>query len=286
MQVNPIGVHTYNIEHAPEKLISHSLVSYANAMPDESTERQMIEQRKYLPATNQFVFTGTNNDYNKLEVLIKKIDITKAKPVSAQVFTYNIINRVPSIIINSLNDYANIMPKDSNERKMIESKKYLPHTKQLVFTGSKENFATVEALIKKIDIPIKNQTDVFAYSITNATPTVISHALDQYANAMPKDSSERQMIESKKYLTHTKQLVFTGSKEDYAKIDALIKKIDIPIKNQTDVFAYSITNATPTVISHALDQYANAMPKDSSERQMIESKKYLPAYETICIYGG
>ena len=66
---------------------------------------------------------------------------------------------------------------------------------------------------------------------------------------MPKDSTERQMIESKKYLPHTNQFVFTGAKDDYAKIDALIKKIDIPIKNPKHVFTYNITNATPTIIT-------------------------------------
>lgn len=247
----------YKPQHASATAIEKSLRDITTNLKKSSLADpgllSAIDSMKYVETTNSLVFTGSPEAIQKVQMLLKEVDIPPQKHAPIQhvgkttFLLYKLQHASPNQITTSLKAITNDLKKSGAADKefvaALNSMKYVKETNSLMFTGTDEALAKVQVLVEKFDVTglaphveVKphepGASNFFIYRPQSLSGADLEKALTEFSENLKTsgldDPSLFRSIATMKYVPNTQSLVFTGDKQTLDRIKELLKDIDIP----------------------------------------------------------
>lgn len=208
-----------------------------------------IASARYNDSTQSIIFTGNPPSLQKIEGLVKEIDIPSAKPAPIQhigkttFMLYKLKVATGPQIMKSLNGIASDLKKsgtsDKNFLAALNSMKYIRETNSLLFTGTEPALEKIKPLVDKFDVPelgIKVTPEVapsnfFIYKPQYLSGPQLESTLTDFADHLKEtglsDPALFNTIHTMKWVEKTGSLVFTGDDKTLARVKELLKEFDV-----------------------------------------------------------
>lgn len=248
IEVKP-GYSIYKVQNTTGDVIEEDLDNLIKNMQStgmkETPLMKVLENIRYVKATNSLLLTGEPAAVTEAEAIIAKYDYPrKAAPSGpGNFFLYKPQNQSAAAIEKSLRDIASNLQQsalaDPQLLSAIGSMKYVESTNSLIFTGSPEAIQKIQAMLKDIDIPTQKhapiqhigKTTFLLYKLQNASPTQITTSLKAISTDLKKsgaaDKEFVSALSSMKYVKETNSLMFTGTEDALGKVQNLVEKFDV-----------------------------------------------------------
>ncbi len=228
-----------------------------------------IQSMKYVEATNTIIFTGTPDALNKIQGLIKDIDIPTGPPihhVGKKVFLlYKIKQAAGPQLAASIKAVTDDLKKTKNGDQdfvdSLETMRYVRETNSLMFTGTEESLNKVEALVEKFDVgsgpsptPVgpSGPTNFYVYKPQALTGPELEHKLNDFTDNLKLTGLSNPdlflAISTMRWVEKTQSLIFTGTQPALDQVKTLLKEIDIsdnmPVSTASEASIQSIDNTS------------------------------------------
>jgi type II secretory pathway component GspD/PulD (secretin) len=252
----------YKPQHLPANQIEHSLKEVATnlkagGLADPSL-LNTIHSAKYVGTTNSFVFTGTQDSLQKVQVLLKDIDTPPQTHSPIQYIgkttflLYKLKNAGGPQIVGSIKSMtANLRKSGTSDRDFIHalnSMKYVQETNSLLFTGTEEALGKVESLIAQFDVASlaspsgdrqisTGQPNFFLYKPVAVPGPDLEKLMNDFAENLKlsglTDPDLFNTIISMRWIEKTQSLVFTGTVKSLDQVKELLRAFDISANSPT-----------------------------------------------------
>jgi type III secretion protein C len=248
----------YKPQHAPAPQIQLSLKdvgeSLKNANLADPSLLKAISSAKYVESTNSLIFTGTPDALQKIQTLIKDIDVPPQTHAAIQhvgkttFLLYKLKNAGSTQIITSIKSMTADLKKSGHGDKdflsALNSMKYIPETNSLLFTGQEEALNRVQDLISQFDVAslsgkdkdvkpvVTGQPNFFLYKPQSLTGPSLQQILNDFADNLKlsglSDPDLFNSINSMRWVETTHSLVFTGTAKALDQVKELLHAFDVP----------------------------------------------------------
>ncbi len=251
----------YKPQSLPAAAIQKSLHDIASNLQQSSLADpgllSTIGSMKYVETTNSIIFTGSPDAIQKIQTLLKDIDIPPQKHAPIQhvgkttFLLYKLQNASPTQITTSLKAIATDLKKSGAADKefiaALGSMKYVRETNSLMFTGSEEALGKVQGLVEKFDVtglsslkpektplpmPESGPSNFFIYRPQAVSADELTRTLNDFAESLKlsglNDPGLFQAIESMRFISNTQSIVFTGNPKTLERVRELLKEFDVP----------------------------------------------------------
>ncbi len=214
-----------------------------------------IKSMKYVEATNSLIFTGTPDALQKVQTLIKDIDVPPEKHVPIQrvgkttFLLYKLKNASGPQVISSLKamtaDFKKSGTSDKDFIAALQSVKYVKETNSLLFTGNEEALLKVESFVEKFDVtslaaptaaePLTPLTpgasDFLLYKPVSVPGTELEKMMLDFSENLKMsglaDPDLFNAIRSMRWVDKTQSFVFTGTPKALNQVKQLLASFDI-----------------------------------------------------------
>jgi type II secretory pathway component GspD/PulD (secretin) len=258
-----------------------------------------INSVKYISSTNSLVFTGNSESLEKIESLIKTIDLPGGKGIIEEekggkptFFLYQIRHVPVQTLISSLQAITTDLKKaggaDVDLLSALASAKYQKNTNSLLFTGTPNALDKVKSLLDKFDLapgmhPKPDGPSAFIiYKPQYLSGPAIESALQDFAAHLKVTGFMNEKlygsIESMKWDEKNNHLIFTGDSKSLDEVKGLLATFDLPGKegaiNQPTSDLQPIDNTTFLVYKlqyHKGDEIHNALKKIGTELSAMKA---------------
>lgn len=246
----------YKPQHVPAKQIEQSLQEVAiNLKSSHLADPNLliaIGSLKYIDATNSLLFTGTSEALDKVQVLIKDVDIIQNTNHGVQhlgktsFFFYKIKHGHSAKILSSIKALSKDLQKSGASDKefiaTLQTAKYIRETNSILFTGPEESLQKIEPFVSQFDVPgsapppvsEENQisaTNFFVYKPTALKGPELEAITHDFAENLKMsglvDPSLFHAIQSMRWVEQSQSLVFTGSPKALEEIKQLVTSFDV-----------------------------------------------------------
>lgn len=213
-----------------------------------------VDSIKYIDATNSLLFTGTPEALQRLQLLIKDVDVPTATIAPIQhvgktsFLLYKIKNGSGTQVLSSIKTLSGDLKKSGASDKdfinALQTAKYIRETHSILFTGPEEALQKVEAFAAQFDvIDICNPraqvdecpvpaTNFFMYKpVALSGPDLETITHDFAANLRLSGLSDPELfgaVNSMRWVEQSQSLIFTGSQKALDQIKLLIVSFDVP----------------------------------------------------------
>lgn len=276
-QIQQLGEHTfliYKIQYVPAGQLLDALrglssdLSHTGAI-DESVA-DAINSMKYIKETNSILFTGSAGALQKVELMIKKFDISSlaqqpeiAPPGTFVVYTpkFQPGDELISILVEFEQNLVASGLANPRLFNTINNLKYIAKTCSILISGDQESIAKVEELLRRFDVPNKEavattsiesieNTSFLIYKLQYHQGSEILSALKQISADVLKGAAGPNQnllnaVNSLQWIRITNSLLGTGEPETLSKLKDLIQNLDIPLRQvfiEVLVLETSLTN--------------------------------------------
>ncbi len=213
-----------------------------------------IDSIKYIDATNSLLFTGTPEALQRLQVLVKDLDV--AMPITTPIqhvgktsfLLYKIKNGTGTQVISSIKALATDLKKSGASEKdfinALQTAKYIRETHSILFTGPEDALQKVETFASQFDVidacnpkmPVDEcpvlATNFFVYKpIALSGPDLETITYDFAENLKLSGLSDPELfntISSMRWVEQSQSLIFTGTPKALDQIKQLIVSFDVP----------------------------------------------------------
>lgn len=213
-----------------------------------------IDSVKYVETTNSLIFTGPPEALQKVQTLIKDIDIPPQKHAPIQhigkttFLLYKLKNAGGSQVVTSIKAMTADLKKSGNSDKdflaALQSVKYVKDTNSLLFTGTEEALKKVETFVSEFDVSalaparekiepsLTGPSNFFIYKPVSLSGPELEKIMQDFAEHLRlgglADPDLFNAINSMRFVDKTQTLVFTGSTKAIAQVKELLTSFDIP----------------------------------------------------------
>lgn len=211
-----------------------------------------IDTAKYVESTNSIVFTGPPEALQKIQSLLKDIDLPPEKHAPIQhvgettFLLYKLKNASGSNIVTSIKTMtANLKKSGTTDKDFISalnSMKYVKDTNSLLFTGTEPALTKVQTLVEQFDVtglaPPKAEpvtvgpSDFFVYKPMSLSGADLEKVMQEFAENLKEsglnDPELFNAISSIRWVEKTQSLIFTGTPKALDQVKELLKSFDIP----------------------------------------------------------
>ncbi len=302
----------YKPQYLTPQQLQKSLLDIAKTLKQggltDSSLLNTITSMKFSSETNSVIFTGSQITLQKIEGLIKDVDIPTGKQKEALqrsgFFLYKLKFTSGERMLAYIKDISEDLKKSNSSDleflAALNSVRFVSETHSLVFTGSDPSLAKVRDLVEKFDIPSladQSKGDVpssfFVYKPVYVSGNNLEQMLLDFVENLKEqglyDPGLYQTIRSMKWVTSTKSLVFTGNKEALAQVKDLLQLFDTPQEGKpfsdgsiqpidnTSFLVYKLQYHKGTEIQNALKQIA----KDLENNKSPINKELLSSIQSI-----
>ncbi|MEI6241807.1 MAG: secretin N-terminal domain-containing protein [Chlamydiota bacterium] len=245
-----------------------------------------INSLKYIASTNSLVFTGNPDSIEKIQSLLKTIDIPgglgliEEKGGKATFFLYQIRYVDVQTLLSSLQSIATDLKKagsaDGDFLGALASAKYQKNTNSLLFTGTPSALDKIHSLLEKFDlapgmaVKIDGPTSFIIYKPRYLSGPSLESALHDFSDHLKVTGFTNEKlyasISSMKWDEKNNQLIFTGDTKSLDEIKGLLATFDLPSKEAggTTTDLQPIDNTTFLVYKlqyHKGDEIQGALKK-------------------------
>ena len=259
-------IEQYDVEERPERVHSDFFMYKPVNMSAEALEKAMLDisenlstgglvdkglissirSVKFSDETKALIFTGSPSALQKVENLIKEIDIPSAGKTSIQrlgrttfllyKLKYASGTHVMDSVENVEKNLKNTSDPDRAFLEALKSMKYVRETNSLLFTGSEAALKKVQTLVEKFDDPSlversMTPSEFYIYRPQYVAGPKLETLLVEFADHLKdtglSDPELFQTIHTMKYIAKSGNLVFTGDEKSLAKVKELLKTFDV-----------------------------------------------------------
>lgn len=207
-----------------------------------------IESMKYVDATNSLIFTGPSDALQKIQGLLKEIDVPSGPAASIQhvgkttFLLYKLKHASGSQMVSSIKNIVIEMKKsgasDPNFLAALNSVKYIKETNSLFFTGTEDSLNKAQTLVEKFDVAsaasslpsAPGASNFFIYKPQSLSGPDLERLISEFAENLSssglQDPDLFSAIKSMRWTEKTNTLVFTGSPKALDQIKELLKDFD------------------------------------------------------------
>jgi type II secretory pathway component GspD/PulD (secretin) len=265
-----------------------------------------LESAKWIPSTGTILITGDPASLKKIQDLIGTLDI--AASAKTGYFIYKLQNASGEEIEEDLEDLAKNFQssglKDTKIIDVIHSMRYVKETNSILLTGDQTAIDEVKDLIAKYDYPrekIAKKSNFYMYKPQHATALHIEKSLRDIGKNLSAaglaDPPLLAAINSVKYVESTNSLIFTGPPDALAKIDTLIKEVDVAPAKTTPIqhvgaktfLLYKLKHASGSKITAALKAMTSDLKKSGTSDKgfvnALSSMKYVKETNSLMFTG-
>ena len=212
-----------------------------------------IESMKYVPSTNSIIFTGTEEALQKIQTLIKDVDVVSSQRAIQHLgkmsfFLYRLMCAPHEQVVGAITKIAADLKKSGTSDKefldALASMKFIAETNSLLFTGHEEALAKVQKLVEKFDVTGVCNTDgqaggnccpgpsqYYLYAVQYLQGPDLIKLLQDFAEGVKSsglcDPELFQSINSARWVEKTRSLIFTGTEKSLEQLKELLKTLDI-----------------------------------------------------------
>ncbi|MEN9654516.1 MAG: hypothetical protein RL235_628, partial [Chlamydiota bacterium] len=257
----------YKPQHVPASAIEKSLrdvgASLKKADLADPSLLTAIDSARYVEATNSLIFTGSPETLQKIQTLIKDIDVvdTKHAPIQQIGKTTFLLYKLKAAngpqIIASIKAMTSDLKKsgesDKNFIAALQSVKYVKETNSLLFTGKEEALKKVEGFVAQFDVSslgaptarptpeLGSATNFIVYKPQSLPGLELEKIMLDFAENLKlgglADPDLFNAIHSIRWIDKTQSLMFTGTPKALEQIKQLLTLFDIPSNITTDPLA-------------------------------------------------
>lgn len=246
----------YKPQHTTASQIEKSLKEVATNLKKADLADQdlltAINSVKYIDATNSLIFTGTPDALQKLQVIIKEVDVapTTTAPVQhvgkTSFLLYKLKNANGPQLISSIKSTSTDLKKTgASDKEFIAtllSAKYIKETNSILFTGPESSLQKVEAFVTQFDVPGLSRphieegppaaTNFLVYKPVAIPGPDLENITQEFADNLKisglSDPEFFNAVGSMRWIESTQSLVFTGNPKTLDQIKQLLISFDIP----------------------------------------------------------
>jgi type II secretory pathway component GspD/PulD (secretin) len=210
-----------------------------------------IDSMKYVEATNSLIFTGPPDTLQKVQGLIKEIDMPPAMHAPIQhvgkntFLLYKLKNASGPQIVSAIKNMTGELKKTGTSDKellaALNSIKYVKETNSLFFVGNEETLGKVQKLVEQFDVtslggkdfrPNGTASNYFVYKPQSIQGPDLEKILTDFAENLSSsglnDPDLFAAIKSMRWTDKTQTFVFTGTPKSLEQVKELLKEFDIP----------------------------------------------------------
>lgn len=262
-----------------------------------------IESMKWVPSTNTLLFTGDPPSLERIQAMIKLIDVPSGAPT--KIFIYKPAYISNEQIEEALDELADKLDtknlSDKNLASAIDNMTWIEESQTFLFKSDPGTIEKIESFLKDLDNPKEAESiaqGYFLYKLKYARGNeVISH-LEKIAKNLPeKDPTQKaivNIIDHLSYLSDSNALLLTGPLKAVEEVKELIAQFDVPdsippILEKTSFFIYKPKNISPPSLQEALMNTAQDLRKsgliDPVLLQSIETMRLVELTGSIVFTG-
>lgn len=212
-----------------------------------------VDSIKYIEATNSLLFTGTPESLQKLQTLIKDLDVPAQANAPIQhvgktsFLLYKLKNGSGSQVITSIKTLSSDLKKSGASDKdfiaALQSAKYIRESNSILFTGTEDSLQKVETFASQFDIAtacipspendncLMPATNFFVYKPMALTGPDLEAVTNDFADNLKlsglSDPELFSAISSMRWVEQSQSLIFTGSPKALDQIKLLITSFDV-----------------------------------------------------------
>lgn len=216
-----------------------------------------LDSVKYVDTTNTLIFTGTPDTLQKIEGMIKEVDVAPMAHVPIQhvgkttFLLYKLKNAGGPQIVGAIKNMNSELKKSATTDKdfltALSTIKYVKETNSLFFTGPEEALEKVQTLVEQFDVtnlaaptekplppprPGAPAGTFFVYKPQSLSGPDLESMLQNFAENLKSsglvDHDLFNTISSIRWSDKTQTLVFSGPSKSLDQIKDLLKEFDIP----------------------------------------------------------
>jgi type II secretory pathway component GspD/PulD (secretin) len=263
-----------------------------------------LETAKWVPSTETILISGDPGSLQKVKELIATLDVSSGAKTGY--YIYKLQNapgeKVEEDLDALVKNFHTAGLKDTKIIDVINDMRYVKETNSLLLSGDPTAIDEVKELIAKYDYPREtvNKSNFYMYKPQHLRATNIEKSLRDIGKSLTSaglaDPSLLTSINSVKYVESTNSLIFTGPPDALAKIDALVKELDIapekaPIQHvgAKTFLLYKLKNATGHKILSAIKEMTADLKKsgtsDKAFLNALSSGKFMPDTNSLMFTG-
>ncbi len=211
-----------------------------------------IDSSKYVDTTNSLVFTGTPDALDKIQSLIKDIDLPPKTHAPIQhvgkttFLLYKLKNASgPNIVASLRNMAAELKRTNTSDKDLLAALntiKYVKETNSLFFSGTEEALNKVQGLVEQFDVTSlapkpeisapTGPSNFFVYKPLSLAGPDLEKLLQDFGDHLKSsglsDPELFSAINSMRWTERTQTLVFTGTPKALDQVKELLKQFDTP----------------------------------------------------------
>ncbi len=289
----------YKPKYLPAIEVQTALTDLSNELQasglDDPQLLQTLNTMRYVKQTDSLLFTGSQENLDKVQNLISGIDTSGAIGAIQNIgnitfLLYKIQSASPEKLISSLKTFAIDLKQSNVEDKeladAINGVKWIRETNSLLFTGNNASLEKVEQLVKKFDIPslggpapVERAASTFViynpkYLSGNELISILYEFMDNLMASGVSDPGLFDTIRNLKWIDTTSSLLISGDPQSVEKVDQLLIKFDIPneesatpsieLIDNTSFLIYKLQYHPGNDIQNSLRQVAASLGKSSN----------------------
>jgi type II secretory pathway component GspD/PulD (secretin) len=246
-----------------------------------------LDTMKYVPSSDSLIFTGSRDSLKKVEDLLATLDVPAAPTSDKTIFVYKLKFASDDAVEEDLETLAKTFKnsndlKDQNVLKVINSIQYVKETNTLILHGDRASVEYVKNLVAEYDYarPSNTKTSFLVYKPHYLAGTDIIKKLRDVGNSLKKaeltDPALLSTIKTMNYVDTTNTIIFTGTPETLAKIEDLLREIDVPAKpsltGKKTFLLYKIKNAPGSQLAASVKEIgANLKTNRNADPDLVDA---------------
>lgn len=292
----------YRVQYVGPDRIETGLQKIAKSLPSDEDLGGTIDNMKYIPESNTFVFRGHVVAINQIKGILPTLDNEQiANESKSTYFVYKLQNAPGNDVLKELHQTAkSIKGSDAESQDLISSTnniKWIESSNSLVITGPPMVIDQIKEMIGKYDHPhaaVPSSSSFYVYKPVGETPKEfkekITSAAEDMANAGLADPTLLKAMKSATLVSNDTATMFTGTPAAITKIKEIAPTFDAAKTAQTtDFYMYKSISISPQKliesIKHSADQLQSSGLKDADLIQGMQSAK-LSSDKSQVIFTG
>ena len=291
-----------------QKTIDNSVNYFKSSDFGDQSLVKALESMRFVKSSKSYVFTGSNDTIANLEIFLKSIDLPTSD-TNTSVFMYHPKNIPLEDLYKAVERFTgDLQTGNFSDNPLIDSLKSMRMIKgshSLVFTGNKSTLPQVEEFVSKLDSvsPVSSaaQAHFFMYKPVKGNTQQIETAMKHVAADLEKSGLANpeliRAINSARYVSSTNSLVFTGSDAALARVEELVKQVEMDLSEKSGIqqvgkttfLIYKVKDVDPHQLMSSLAQVTKDLAKNKAANpeliKTIEEMRFVPDNNTIIFTG-
>ncbi|HRW58223.1 MAG TPA: hypothetical protein P5048_01235 [Chlamydiales bacterium] len=295
-----------------EKILQSMEENLATSGYPDNALLETLKDFYWVGDKHSFLFTGTAQTLEKLKTILLSIDTpSDGKKIIAQntqFYVYTPLHRSGEELKKAIDEMQRSLEESGLENsqfiKTLQSAKWSPATKTIIFTGNNDSIERIKNLLTAIDVQEKTvqkeeiQTTYYLYRLKNVSGEIIEEDLENFASKLKSQKIQKKdlldALESIRWIEETNALMITGTPKAIEELKIIISEYDIPrtdktISKKDNFIIYKPKYVSAETIENSLkDTAKNLKDADLADPHFlnaIASMKYVESTNSLVFTG-